>query len=294
MDKKNAKNNEKLSNPRNEKRQTPPGLEMEMRNYPDHGEYSYKGSGKFKDKVIFITGGDSGIGKAAAIAFAREGADIVICYLSSSEDVDALDTQAWIKEAGRKCVLFQGDLSDPKYCKKIIEKTIEQFNKIDVLIHNAAFQMEHDFLKDISVEEWKKTFDTNVHPLFYLLKYSLDYMPKGGSIINTTSVNVYEPNPGLLAYASTKAALQNLTASLSKMLLEQGKGIRVNAVAPGTIWTPLIPSTISDLEDFGKNTPMGRPGQPAEIAPIFIFLASTAASYISGAVIPATGGRITL
>lgn len=288
------KHDKKSSYTGTEPKQSPPGSEHQMKNYPDHGEYSYKGSGLFTDKVILITGGDSGIGKATAIAFAREGADIVISYLSAVENNDAHDTQNWIAKEGRRCLLIQGDLTDDKHCKNIVDKAIKTFGKIDVLINNAAFQMEHKNLVDISVLEWQKTFNTNVHPLFYLLKYCLDYIPKGGSIINTTSVNVYDPNPGLLAYASTKAALQNLTASLSKMLLEQNRGIRVNAVAPGPIWTPLIPTTISELEDFGDNTPMGRPGQPAEIAPIYVFLASPAASYISGAIIPATGGRITL
>ncbi|WP_430612527.1 SDR family oxidoreductase [Flavobacterium sp. JP2137] len=293
-EKQNDRYEESSSYTGTEPKQSPPGSEHQMKNYPDHGEYSYRGTGLFTDKVVLITGGDSGIGKAAAIAFAREGADVVISYLSAVENDDAHDTQNWIAKEGRRCLLVQGDITDHKHCKSLVEKTIKAFGKIDVLINNAAFQMEHENLQDISIEEWQKTFNTNVHPLFYLLKYGLQHIPKGGSIINTTSVNVYDPNPGLLGYASTKAALQNLTASLSKMLLEQDKGIRVNAVAPGPIWTPLIPTTISKLAEFGDNTPIGRPGQPAEIAPIYVFLASPAASYISGAIVPATGGRITL
>lgn len=294
--KKNEKNPAKLhpTPPFNEKKQTPPGSEQQMNEVPDHGEQTYIGNHLFDGKTILITGGDSGIGKAIAIAFAREGADVVISYLSSVEDKDAKDTKKWIEKAGQKCLLVKGDITSSKHCKKIIDKTVAKFNKIDVLINNAAYQMQHKTLDSITEEDWEHTFATNVHALFYLTKYALPHIPVGGSIINTTSVNVYSPNPTLLPYAATKSAIQNITASLSKMLLEQEKGIRVNAVAPGPIWTPLIPTTIKDYKNFGKNTPMGRPGQPAEIAPIYIFLASKAASYISGAIVPATGGRITL
>lgn len=278
--------------PFKEPRQSPPGSEELMQLKPDHGELSYKGFGRMKNKCVVITGGDSGIGKATAIAFAREGADVVIAYLSDKEDQDALDTVYWIQQAQRESLLFKGDLNDKDLCEALIEATIKKFGKIDVLINNAAYQMGQQDISDITTEEWKLTFDTNVLMMFHLCKLSIPYMPKGSSIINTTSVNAYQPNPTLLPYAATKAAIQNFTANLNQMLLEQEKDIRVNAVAPGPVWTPLIPSTIIDYEDFGKDTPIKRPGQPVEIAPIYVFLASEEASYIGGATIAATGGKI--
>lgn len=278
--------------PFKEPRQSPPGSEELMELKPDHGELSYKGYGRMKNKCVVITGGDSGIGKATAIAFAREGADVVIAYLSDKEDQDALDTVYWIQQAQRESLLFKGDLNDKDLCEALIEATIKKFGKIDVLINNAAYQMGQQDISDITTEEWKLTFDTNVLMMFHLCKLSIPYMPKGSSIINTTSVNAYQPNPTLLSYAATKAAIQNFTANLNQMLLEQEKDIRVNAVAPGPVWTPLIPSTIIDYEYFGKDTPIKRPGQPVEIAPIYVFLASEEASYIGGATIAATGGKI--
>lgn len=278
--------------PFKEPRQSPPGSEELMELKPDHGELSYKGYGRMKNKCVVITGGDSGIGKATAIAFAREGADVVIAYLSDKEDQDALDTVYWIQQAQRESLLFKGDLNDKDLCEALIEATIKKFGKIDVLINNAAYQMGQQDISDITTEEWKLTFDTNVLMMFHLCKLSIPYMPKGSSIINTTSVNAYQPNPTLLPYAATKAAIQNFTANLNQMLLEQEKDIRVNAVAPGPVWTPLIPSTIIDYEYFGKDTPIKRPGQPVEIAPIYVFLASEEASYIGGATIAATGGKI--
>jgi len=278
--------------PFKEPRQSPPGSEDLMQLKPDHGELSYKGYGRMKNKCVVITGGDSGIGKATAIAFAREGADVVIAYLSDKEDQDALDTLYWIQQAQRESLLFKGDLNDKDLCEALIEATIKKFGKIDVLINNAAYQMGQQDISDITTEEWKLTFDTNVLMMFHLCKLSIPYMPKGSSIINTTSVNAYQPNPTLLPYAATKAAIQNFTANLNQMLLEKEKDIRVNAVAPGPVWTPLIPSTIIDYEDFGKDTPIKRPGQPVEIAPIYVFLASEEASYIGGATIAATGGKI--
>lgn len=277
-----------------EKKQHPPGSEHKMKNYPDHGEHTYKGRALFTDKTVLITGGDSGIGKAIAIAFAREGANVVFVYLSKQEREDAADTLHWIEQADVQGLAIETDLTQANNCKKVVDQTIATFGSIDVLINNAAFQREHKKFEDISIEDWKKTYDTNVNALFYMTKYSLDHIPKGGSIIHTTSVNVYDPNPSLLAYASTKAAIQNMTASMSKMFLEQGRDIRVNAVAPGPVWTPLIPTTLSDVDTFGQNTPLERPAQPKEIAPAYIFLASEVASYISGAIIAVTGGRITL
>lgn len=278
--------------PFKEPRQSPPGSEQEMELKPDHGENTYVGFGRMKDKCVVITGGDSGIGKAIAIAFAREGSDVVISYLSDEEDEDAKDTAGWVEKAGRKALLFKGDLNNKDICNILIETTIQTFGKIDVLINNAAFQMGREKIEEISTEEWQLTFDTNVLTMFHLCKLSIPYMPKGSSIINTTSVNAYQPNPTLLPYAATKAAIQNFTANLNQMLIEQKKDIRVNAVAPGPVWTPLIPSTIIDYKDFGKDTALKRPGQPVEIAPIYVFLASDEASYIGGATIPATGGKI--
>ncbi len=280
------------SPPFHEPRQHPPASEQEMDLKPDHGETSYKGYNRMTDKCVVITGGDSGIGKAIAIAFAREGADVVISYLSDVEDDDAKDTAKWVKDAGREVLLFKGDINDKAICQTLIESTIKKFKKIDILINNAAYQMGRETIDEISTEEWQLTFDTNVLAMFHLCKLSIPFMPKGSSIINTTSVNAYQPNPTLLPYAATKAAIQNYTANLNQMLIEQKKDIRVNAVAPGPVWTPLIPSTIIDYKDFGKDTALKRPGQAVEIAPIYVFLASKESSYIGGITIPATGGKI--
>lgn len=274
--------------------QEPPGTEDQLKPLADHGEISYKGSGKLKGKKAIITGGDSGIGKAVAIAFAREGADVLISYLGDEETKDAEDSAKYITEAGQKAVLVKGDIRKESHCKKIIDKAVAEFGQIDILVNNAAFQMARETLMEIPTEEWIKTFDTNIHPMFYLSKAAEPFMKQGSSIINTTSVNAYSPTPVLLPYAATKGAIQNFTANLSQILLTAGKGIRVNAVAPGPIWTPLIPSTMPDAENFGKDTPMGRPGQPVEVSPAYVFLASDEASYISGATIPVTGGRITI
>lgn len=274
--------------------QEPLGIEAEMKPKADHGEESYKGCDKLRGKKAVITGGDSGIGRAISIAFAREGADVLISYLDDVEDEDANKTANYVREAGRKAILMKGDIRSPEHCRKIIEKAVEEFGQIDILVNNAAFQMARDSLADISDEEWIKNFDTNIHPMFYLCKAAEPYMKPRSSIINTTSVNAYSPTPVLLPYAATKGAIQNFTSNLSQILLQAGKGIRVNAVAPGPIWTPLIPSTMPDPENFGKNTPMGRPGQPVEVAPAYVFLASDEASYISGATLPVTGGRITI
>lgn len=274
--------------------QSIPGITKNMDPLPDHGETTYVGNDLLIDKVCLITGGDSGIGKAIAIAMAREGANIVIVYLDEVENEDAADTASWIEKAGKKTLLIRGDIRDESFCKSAILQTINAFGRLDILINNAAYQMTYDSITAISASEWNKTFETNVSGMFYLTKHAKPHLPKGGSIINTTSVNAYDPNPSLLPYAATKAAIQNYTASLAQQFFEDGSDIRVNAVAPGPVWTPLIPSTIPDHQNFGGNTPIGRPGQPAEIAPIYVFLASAAASYISGATIPATGGRVTI
>ncbi len=274
--------------------QKPPGETKLMDPKPDHGEQSYEGNGLLTGKVAVITGGDSGIGKATAIAMAREGADIVIAYKDDVEDEDAEDCKYWVEKAGKRALLFKGDIREEETCKKLIDAAVDEFKMIDILVNNAAYQMSYKTLEEISAEEWNKTFETNLSAMFYLVKHALKHIRPGGSIINTTSVNAYDPNPTLIPYAASKAAIQNFTSNLAQKFLEDGNGIRVNAVAPGPVWTPLIPSTIPDHEHFGDNTPIGRPGQPAEIAPVFVFLATAAASYVSGATIPVTGGRITI
>jgi len=274
--------------------QQPPGTESDLEPKADHGEESYKGSGKLIGKKAIITGGDSGIGRAVAIAFAREGADVLISYLDDSEDEDAKTTAKYVEEAGRKAVLVKGDIQDESHCQSIIDSAISELGGLDILVNNAAFQMARKSLSEIPSEEWERTFRTNITAMFFLCKAAEPHLKPGSSIINTTSVNAYSPSEQLLPYAATKGAIQNFTANLSQILLMNGKGIRVNAVAPGPIWTPLIPSTIPEHEEFGKDTPMERAGQPAEVAPAYVFLASNDASYIAGATIPVTGGRITI
>jgi NAD(P)-dependent dehydrogenase (short-subunit alcohol dehydrogenase family) len=282
-----------VSEPRPEsqpaQQQTPPGVLGEMTPKPDHGEESYRGSGKLTGKTAVITGGDSGIGRAVAIAFAREGADVLISYLSEHED--ARDTAKYVEEAGRRCVLVPGDLADRAHCKTIIPKALEEFGRVDVLVNNAAFQMSHDSLEEISDEEWDHTLAVNLSAMFTLTKDAIPHMQAGASIINSSSVNSDNPSPQLIAYAMTKAAIANFTASLAQLYGE--KGIRANSVAPGPIWTPLIPSTMPEekVESFGGNTPLGRAGQPAELAPVYVLLASDEASYVSGARVAVTGGR---
>ena len=266
-----------------------PGVQSEMDPTPDCGEESYRGSGKLTGKAAVITGGDSGIGRAVAIAFAREGADVLISYLS--EDDDAEDTARHIEDAGRKAVVVRGDLSDSQHCRDIIELAVQEFGKVDVLVSNAAYQMSHDSLDEISEEEWEYTFKVNVSAMFHLVKAALPHMAPGSSIIGSSSVNSDMPSPALAPYAATKAAIANFSASLAQMLGE--KGIRVNSVAPGPIWTPLIPATMppEKVEQFGDDTPLGRAGQPAELAPAYVLLASDDGSYMSGARIAVTGGR---
>jgi NAD(P)-dependent dehydrogenase (short-subunit alcohol dehydrogenase family) len=260
-----------------------------MRRQPDHGEDSYRGSGRLTGKRALITGGDSGIGRAVAIAFAREGADVVVSYLDEHED--AAETCASIEEAGRRAVSVPGDLADPAHCRDVIARTVEEFGRVDVLVSNAAIQMDHPSLDEISDEEWDHTLAVNLSAYFHLVKTAVPHMPPGGSIIGTSSVNSDTPSPTLLPYAATKAAIANFCASLAQLLGE--KGVRVNSVAPGPIWTPLIPATMppEKVANFGSDTPLGRAGQPAELAPAYVLLASEAGSYISGARIAVTGGR---
>jgi NAD(P)-dependent dehydrogenase (short-subunit alcohol dehydrogenase family) len=266
-----------------------PGVQSRMDPVPDCGEQSYRGSGKLTGKAAVITGGDSGIGRAVAIAFAREGADVLISYLE--EDEDAQDTARLVEEAGRRAVLVRGDLAEAQHCRDIIAKAVEEFGKVDVLVSNAAYQMTHETVEEVSDDEWRHTFDTNISALFWLVKAVLPHMPEGSSIIGSSSVNSDMPSPTLAPYAATKAAIANYTASLAQLL--GPKGIRVNSVAPGPIWTPLIPSTMppEHVEKFGSDTPLGRPGQPAELAPVYVLLASDDGSYVSGARVAVTGGR---
>jgi NAD(P)-dependent dehydrogenase (short-subunit alcohol dehydrogenase family) len=266
-----------------------PGVQSEMDPVPDCGEQSYRGAGKLTDKVAVITGGDSGIGRAVAIAYAREGADVVISYLSEHED--AKDTARYVEEAGRRAVLVSGDVSQAAHCREIVDTAVRELGRIDVLVSNAAFQMNHTELEEISDEEWEHTFATNVSAMFYLVKAALPHMPEGSSIIGSTSVNSDMPSPQLAPYAATKAAIANFCASLAQML--GPRGIRVNSVAPGPIWTPLIPATMppEKVEKFGDDTPLGRPGQPAELAGAYVLLASDDGSYKSGSRVAVTGGR---
>jgi NAD(P)-dependent dehydrogenase (short-subunit alcohol dehydrogenase family) len=277
-------------NPPFPKQQQPmPGETGRMQPVPDHGERSYRGSGRLAGKKAIITGGDSGIGRAVAIAYAREGADVLIAYLN--EDKDATDTQRLVEEAGRKAVLVPGDIQSAAHCRKIVDTAVKQLGGIDILVNNAAHQASFKSIDDISDEEWELTFRVNIHAMFYLTKAAVPHMKPGSAIINTASINSDIPNPTLLAYATTKGAIQNFTAGLAQLLAE--KGIRANAVAPGPIWTPLIPSTMPEdsVANFGKQVPMKRPGQPVELATAYVMLADPLSSYVSGATIAVTGGK---
>ncbi|EID17747.1 hypothetical protein MPHLEI_02748 [Mycolicibacterium phlei RIVM601174] len=272
-----------------EQQQTPPGVQSAMDPVPDCGETSYRGSGRLTGKRAVITGGDSGIGRAAAIAYAREGADVLVAYLNEHEDAE--EVQRYVHEAGRRCVLVPGDLADPAHCRAVIDRAVAEFGGIDILVNNAAYQMTHDSLDEITDEEWDYTFRLNIGAYFYLVKAALPHMGPGASIIGSSSVNSDMPNPKLAPYAATKAAIANFSASLAELLGE--KGIRANSVAPGPIWTPLIPATMppEKVKRFGENTPLGRAGQPAELAPVYVMLASDEASYVTGARVAVTGGR---
>lgn len=272
-----------------EQQQAMPGSTAAMNPRPDHGETTYKGSGRLEGKKAIITGGDSGIGRAVALAFAREGADVLISYLDEEED--AQETRRLVEEAGREAVLVPGDITAAAHCRAIVEKAVAAFGRVDILVNNAAHQATFTDPEEISDAEWEVTFATNIHAMFYLTKAALPHMKPGAAIINTTSINADSPSPQLLAYATTKGAIHNYTAGLAQMLAE--KGIRVNGVAPGPIWTPLIPSTMppEKVKSFGGNTPLGRAGQPRELAPVYVMLASDEASYVTGATVPVTGGR---
>ena len=269
-----------------------PGKETELTPKADHGENSYKGSGKLTGRKAIITGADSGIGRAVAIAFAREGADVLISYLDEHDD--AKETARWVEKAGKKAVLMPGDIQQEEHCKKIIEKAIAEFGGVDILVNNAAFQQSHQSLQEITSEELDRTFRTNVFAMFYLCIAAEPHLKPGSTVINTTSVNAYRPKAILPAYAATKGAIQNFTAGLGQLWGE--KGIRVNCVAPGPIWTPLIPSTMpeEEVKEFGKHTPLQRAGQPAELAPAYVLLACNESSYMTASTIQVTGGTPTI
>ncbi len=269
--------------------QSTPGSQTAMDPYPDCGEQSYRGSGRLQGKIALITGADSGIGRAVAIAFAREGADVAVAYLQEEED--ARETARWVELAGRQCLLLPGDIAQKQQCHDIVAKTVEKFGRIDVLVNNAAYQMSHETLDDISDDEWVRTFDVNITAIFRICKAALPHMARGSSIINTSSINSDAPKPTLLPYATTKGAIANFTAGLAQLLGPQG--IRVNSVAPGPIWTPLIVSTMppEEVRNFGQQTPLGRPGQPVEVAPLYVLLASDESSYVSGSRYGVTGGK---
>jgi NAD(P)-dependent dehydrogenase (short-subunit alcohol dehydrogenase family) len=267
-----------------------PGIESEMTPEPRSEDRKYKGSGKLKDKVALITGGDSGIGRAVAICYAKEGADVAISYLNEHDD--AKETKRQVEQEGRKCLLIAGDIGDEAFCKKIVERTVKELGKLDILVNNAAEQHPQESIEDITSEQLERTFRTNIFAQFYLTKAALKHLKKGSSIINTTSVTAYRGSPQLLDYSATKGAIVAFTRSLSQTLVE--KGIRVNAVAPGPIWTPLIPSTFppDKVATFGGDSPMKRAGQPEEVAPSYVFLASDDSSYMAGQVLHVNGGEI--
>lgn len=276
--------------PYSPEKQAPPGKDKQMTPQADHGEKSYAGNGRLRDKAAIITGADSGIGRAVAIAFAREGADLVLSFLPEEED-DARETVRWVEEAGRKAVLAPGDVQKKKYCQKLVETATKKLGHLDIVVNNAGFQRTYDDVADVTEEEFDRTFRTNVYGTFFLSQAAAEVIPKGGSIINTCSIQSFEPSQNLVAYAPTKAALVSLTKVLAKALGK--KEIRVNGVAPGPVWTPLIPSTMprEKVKEFGKNTVFERAAQPAELAPLYVFLASQDATYVTAEIYGATGGR---
>jgi len=276
--------------PFDQPKQRHPGTEDKMQPKADHGEETYHGTGRLKDCGTLITGGDSGIGRAVALAFAREGADVLISYLS--EDRDARESLGLVEQAGRKGVIVRGDIQEEKFCHELVERAYKEFGRLDVLVNNAAYQMAQEKLEDFTAEQIERTYRTNVFSMYYLCQAAVPRMKPGSSIINVASIQGYDPSPELLDYAPTKCAIIGLTKALSKLVIEQG--IRVNAVAPGPVWTPLIPSTMPEdkTQNFGDNTLFERPAQPRELAPVFVLLASPDAAYITGEVYGVTGGRM--
>ncbi len=271
-----------------EQKQTQPGLEERMDPRPEIIRSGYRGSGKLEEKVAFITGGDSGIGRSVAVHFAREGANIAIIYLE--EENDAEMTKELVEKEGRNCLLFQGDVRDMDFCAQAVSECISSFGGLNILVNNAAVQYPKDDFSNIDLDQVKMTFETNILSYFHIIKYALEHLKEGDCIINTSSVTAYRGSEHLVDYSSTKGAIVSLTRSLSKMLAK--KNIRVNGVAPGPIWTPLIPATFDDVSDFGQDTPLGRAGQPSEVGPAYVFLACDDSSYITGQFIHVNGGEI--
>ena len=278
----------KLQPPQHQERR--PGREHEMRPRPRAEDEKHRGTGKLRNKVAIITGGDSGIGRAVAIAFAREGADVSVVYLE--EEKDANETRRLVEKEGHECLLIRGDLGQEEFCRKAVEQTVKEFGKLDVLVNNAAEQHPQESIEKITAKQLERTFRTNIFSMFFMTKAALKHLKKGAAIINTTSVTAYKGSPHLLDYSSTKGAITAFTRSLSQALAD--KAIRVNGVAPGPIWTPLIPSTFpsEDVESFGSDVPLRRPGQPEEIAPSFVFLASDDSSYMTGQILHPNGGTV--
>jgi NAD(P)-dependent dehydrogenase (short-subunit alcohol dehydrogenase family) len=268
----------------------PPGHERDMTPRADHGEESYVGLGRLTDRTAFVTGGDSGIGRAVALAFAREGADVAISYMPE-EERDADETVKWIEDAGRQAMRLPGDIQDEQHCRKMIDRVFDAFGRVDILVNNAAFQRTYESIEDITTEEFERTFRTNVFAMFWLCRAAVPRMKPGSAIINTASIQAFDPSPSLLAYAPTKAAIVNFTKALAPTAMKSG--IRVNAVAPGPVWTPLIPSTMPEdqIKRFGGDTVFGRAAQPAELAPLYVFLASNESRFATGEVYGATGGQ---
>jgi NAD(P)-dependent dehydrogenase (short-subunit alcohol dehydrogenase family) len=271
-----------------EHEQEPMGIEAEMEHQPDYGEDSYRGTGKLQGKVAIITGGDSGIGRAVALAFAREGADVLISYLEEEEE-DAQATGRIVEAEGRRCVRVPGDIGNEAHCQQIVQRAVDELGRVDILVNNAAYQMSHESIQELTAEEIEHTFRTNIFAMFYLSKAALQHMQPGSSIINTASIQAYQPSSSLLAYASTKGAIVTFTKGLAQEAIQQG--VRVNVVAPGPVWTPLIPSTMPEekVSQFGQQTLFERPAQPAELAPAYVFLASEEARYLTGERIGVTG-----
>jgi NAD(P)-dependent dehydrogenase (short-subunit alcohol dehydrogenase family) len=273
-----------------EQKQNHPGTPRHMDPSPDHGETSYKGSGKLQDRVAIVTGADSGIGRAVSIAFAKEGADLILNYLPA-EEADAAETESAIEKAGRRVTKVPGDIGDATTGRELVESALRDFGRLDIVVNNAGYQQTHESIDDIPLDELEHTFRTNVFGTFQLTQEAMKVLKPGGVILNTTSIQAYDPSPELVAYAATKAAIVSLTKSTAKLAMQQG--VRVNAVAPGPVWTPLIPATMptEKVKTFGENTVFGRPAQPIDLARVFVFLASDDASYVTGEVYGATGGR---
>ncbi|MBA3424583.1 MAG: SDR family oxidoreductase [Rubrobacter sp.] len=276
--------------PEQDQRDQHPGLEQKMQPGPDYGYESYRGHGRLEGKKAVITGGDSGIGRAVALAFAREGADVLISYLEAEES-DADETARVVEDAGRKAVKVPGDIAEEAECRRVVERAVEEFGGIDILVNNAAHQMTVDGISDVSTELLDRTFKTNIYAMFWLVKAALPHMREGGSIINVASIQAYQPSPPLLPYASTKGAIVTFTKGLAMEVVQYG--LRANSVAPGPVWTPIIPASMpgDTVSQFGGTSPMGRPAQPAELAPAFVFLASGESSFVNGETLGVTGGQ---